>query len=380
MEKHTTVPADKPATKTVGEKKRFNQEQKLKILEAAKEVGTKEVAKLAGIHYTTVYDWERQLEARGREGFLAYRPPSPGRGIKRITEEKERSVLETWERYPGFGPSQIRGQLRRQGITISTRSVQKIMEANGYKGIRKERKGKDFERFEASRPLELCQMDILEFFIHKLKVYLIILLDDYSRFILGWRLLDETSIDSVIGVVQDAIDRYGKMEEVLTDRGFVFYSWHGINRFERYLETEGIHHTHARPHHPQTLGKVEAVNKQIQKELIKRERFRSASDAEAAISRWVKIYNYERAHQGLGGFLVPGDRFHGREDQVIKEISEKIDPERENCYAIPRSLINLVLAPEGGMTLYILGQPVEIFGGLARRSCGGKHEQGTESR
>ena len=373
MEKHTTVPADKPATKTVGEKKRFNQEQKLKILEAAKEVGTKEVAKLAGIHYTTVYDWERQLEARGREGFLAYRPPSPGRGIKRITEEKERSVLETWERYPGFGPSQIRGQLRRQGITISTRSVQKIMEANGYKGIRKERKGKDFERFEASRPLELCQMDILEFFIHKLKVYLIILLDDYSRFILGWRLLDETSIDSVIEVVEDAIDRYGKMEEVLTDRGFVFYSWHGINRFEKYLETEGIHHTHARPHHPQTLGKVEAVNKQIQKELIHRERFRSASDAEAAISRWVKIYNYERTHQGLGGFLVPGDRFHGREDQVIKDISEKVDPERENCYAIPRSLINLVLASEGKMTLYILGQPIEeIFGG--------RHEQGTESR
>ena len=351
---------------------RFNQEQKLKILETAKEIGVKKAAKLTGIHYTTVYDWKRQLGARGKDGFLAYRSPSPGRGIKRITEKQERGVLDIWERYPGFGPSQIRGQLRRQGITISTRSVQKIMEANGYHGVRKKRKEKEFERFESSRPLELCQMDILEFFIHKLKVYLILLLDDCSRFILDWRLLDKTSIDSVIGVVQDAIDRYGKMEELLTDRGFVFYSWHGINRFERYLETESIHHTHARPHHPQTLGKVEAVNKQIQKELIKRERFRSASDAESAISRWVKIYNYERTHQGLGGFLVPGDRFHGREDQVIKDISEKIDPERENCYAIPRSVINLVLTPEGKMTLYIMGQPVEIFGG--------KHEQGTESR
>jgi len=89
--------------------------------------------------------------ARGREGFLAYRSPSPGRGIKRIREEKERSVLETWERYPGFGPSQIRSQLRRQGITISTRSAQKIMEANGYRGIRKKHKEKDFERFEAGR-------------------------------------------------------------------------------------------------------------------------------------------------------------------------------------------------------------------------------------
>ncbi|MBW2076836.1 MAG: helix-turn-helix domain-containing protein [Deltaproteobacteria bacterium] len=111
-----------------------------------------------------MYDWKRQLEARGKEGFLAaYRSPSPGKGIKRITEGQERGVLATWERYPGFGPSHIRGQLRRQGITISTCSVQKIMEANGYRGIRKKHKEKDFHRFEASRPLQLCQMDILEF-------------------------------------------------------------------------------------------------------------------------------------------------------------------------------------------------------------------------
>ena len=42
----------------------------------------------------------------------------------------------------------------------------------------------------------------------------------------------ETSVDEVIGLVQGAMNRYGKMEEVLTDRGFVFYSWHGVNRFE----------------------------------------------------------------------------------------------------------------------------------------------------
>jgi len=34
-------------------------------------------------------------------------------------------------------------------------------------------------------------------------------------------------------LVQEAIDRYGKMGELLTDRGFVFYSWKGANRFEQ---------------------------------------------------------------------------------------------------------------------------------------------------
>jgi hypothetical protein len=65
-------------------------------------------------------------------------------------------------------------------------------------------------------------MDILEFFINKQKVYLLLLLDDFSLFMLGYRLLTETSVDEVIGLVRGAMDRYGKMEEVLTDRGFVF--------------------------------------------------------------------------------------------------------------------------------------------------------------
>lgn len=350
----------------MAKKDHFTQKQKLEILESAKRVGVKEAAELAGVHYTTVYQWQRKLEVVGEEAFLTYRRKSRGRGVKRITEKQEAAVVETWGRFPGFGPSQIHNQLRRQGVTVSTRTVQRIMEANGYCGKVKKRKAEESKRFEASRPLELVQMDILEFFIHKLKVYLIVLLDDFSRFILGFRLLRETSIDVVIGLVQEAIDRYGKMEEILTDRGFVFYSWRGANRFERYLEVEGIHNTHASAHHPQTLGKIEAANKQIQKELIRREEFRGVTEAEAAILKWVAIYNYRRTHQGLGGALVPADRFHGRVDEVLQSISEGLDPEAQSCYSsagIARSLINLVVEPKGGVTIYFLGQPIKFFGG-----------------
>ena len=241
--------------------KHFNQEQKLTIIKSAEKVGFKKAAEMAGIHYTTVYQWQKKLNALGEEGFLIYQPSIPGRGIKKISAEKEAAVLSTWKRYSGFGPGQVRNQLRRQRITVSIKTVRKIMEANGYEAPRKKTyKKEDGNRFEARRPLELVQMDILEFFVNKLKVYLLILLDDFSRFIVGYRLLTQTSIDEVIGLVQQAIDRYGKMEEMLTDRGFVFYSWQGANRFEKYLEVEGIDHTHASAHHPQTLGKIEALN------------------------------------------------------------------------------------------------------------------------
>jgi putative transposase len=223
--------------------KRFSQQQKLVILRSAAEMGVKEAAQVAEVHYTSVYEWKRQLEVLGEEGFLAYKSTIPGRGVKEITPKKEEAILTTWNRNRGFGPGQVRNQLRRQGLTVSIGTVRKVMEANGYKAPRKRGGEKEQgNRFEARRPLELVQMDILEFFINKLKVYLLVLLDDFSRFIVGHRLLTQTSIDEVIGFVQESIDRYGKMEEMLTDRGFVFYSWQGANRFERYLELEDIDH------------------------------------------------------------------------------------------------------------------------------------------
>jgi len=213
-------------------KKNYTQKQKIAILKSAKKTTVRDAAKVAGVHYTTVYDWRRQLETMGEKTFLEYQVSKPGRGIKQISPEKERAILKEWKANPGFGPGQIRNQLRRQRITISTKSVRKIMQTNGYKVKKKKAKCEEDQRFEASRPLELAQMDILEFYINKLKVYILLLLDDYSRFILGWNLLEKTSMDEVIKVVKYAMSRYGKMEEVLTDRGFVFYSWHG-ERFAR---------------------------------------------------------------------------------------------------------------------------------------------------
>jgi len=344
--------------------KRFNQEQKLAVLKSASKVGMKEGARVAEIHYTSVYQWQRQLEALGEEGFLAYKPSTPGRGIKRISAKKEEAVLSTWKRYAGFGPGQVRNQLRRQGMTVSTRTVRQIMEANGYKSPRKKdkEKGED-NRFEARRPLELVQMDILEFFINKLKVYLLILLDDFSRFILGFRLLSQTSIDEVISLVQEGMDHYGKMQEILTDRGFVFYSWQGANRFEKYLEMEGIDHTHASAHHPQTLGKIEALNGHLRRELLQQEHFSGVEEAGGAISRWIFRYNYERTHQGLGGVLVPADRFHGLTDLVLSQLGKRMECNGSTCYPfgnIERSIFNLAVDPEGGVVLYLLGRPVTL--------------------
>lgn len=344
-------------------KSQYSQEEKLKVVKMAEEVGPKEAARIAGIHYTTVYEWRSRVEALGEEAFVSTTPRHPGRGVKPISKAQEEAVLSCWRNNPGYGPGQVRNQLRRQGQTVSIRTVRKIMTANGYQPARRKGEDKACQRFEAARPLELAQMDILEFYINKLKVYLILLIDDFSRFVLGWRLLEQTSIDDVIELVRSAMDRYGKPEEILTDRGFVFYSWRGANRFERYLENERIDHTHASAHHPQTLGKVEALNKRIKTELIDRRHFATAQEAGACIQDWISHYNFDRPHQGLGGFLVPAERFKGQADRVLKQIAEGMAVSEQIGY-VERSLVNLVLSPDGKLVCYLLGRPVAVEAGV----------------
>ncbi len=108
-------------------KTNFTQQQKAAVFKSAKRTTVKNAAKVAGAYYTTVYNWRKQLEAMGEEAFLAYQVSKLCRGVKQISEEKEQAVLKEWKNNPGFGPGQIRNQLRLQMITISTTSIRKIM-------------------------------------------------------------------------------------------------------------------------------------------------------------------------------------------------------------------------------------------------------------
>jgi len=99
--------------------------------------------------------------------------------------------------------------------------------------------------------------------------------------------------------------------------------------------------------------------------------FNSVGEAQAAITRWVKFYNYQRTHQELGGCLVLADRFHGREKGVIRSIAEKLDPDGTNCYGIVgifHSLFNVMLEADGKIGIYLFGQVITHLGGKDERN------------
>jgi len=309
-----------------GRQRRYRPAEKAKFLRLADRIGVAKTVARTGVSPWSVYRWIRDREIARSAG-----DPDGLRGLGhvqkppriQVPEAMQKQVLAVWRNNRGFGPSQIHNQLRRVGVRCDTKTVRKIIEAHGYTPPQlKPPRPKEVRRFEASRPLELVQMDVLQFHVHAQRLYLILALDDHSRFIVGWGLLQRETMDDAIACLEEAIRRYGKPEAVLTDRGAVFHTWSGIGQFDRVLEAYGIDHLLSAPEHPKTLGKVEAVNKAIQKELIDRVEFRNYLDAKEQIGRWVDEFNHQRTHQGLGGVLVPADRFYGRADRVLERIEE----------------------------------------------------------
>ena len=359
-------------------KKRFKDQEKLMILseiEAGEDI--QEVADRYNLAIGTLKRWQEQREAakseedplglRGLEN-KSCRPRTFG---NKLSKTKEERILSCWRESPGLGPSQIHNQLKREGLNASTKAIRRVLIEAGYKKKKKLGMG-ELIRFEAERPNKLWQMDILDFWLGKSRLYTMLLLDDYSRFVVGWGLFNEATMSHAITVIRKAINRYGKPESILTDKGMQFYSWRTMSRFEKLLESLNIDHIMARAHHPQTLGKIEALNKRIQNELIQKNHFRSQNELSEAIEKWIYDYNMSRTHQGLrdpdlGSVLVPADRYFGRVDEVLAKVRARFGGKRVPPFDYTKKVEEMspveilkVLENKGNLEVWFLGRRYEL--------------------
>jgi len=335
--------------------RRYSPAQRAQILEDVQGLGVAGAAEKHGCSKWTIYDWRRkgQLGAqRASEGGGAVESSKDSR-----REDRHRLILELWRQQPGLGPSQIRNLLKRKGFKASVSTVRAIMEEHGYvqpKLRRKEHTG----RYEAIRPLQLVHLDFYHFHVHRAKQCLLLILDDYSRFVTGFGLLKSEHADGVIRTFEASVTRYGKPEAVMTDRGSAFHSFKGISRFERLLEELEISHFLARE--AAVNGKIEALHASVQKELVRQIEFLDLSDALRQVAGWVRFYNYKRPHHALGGCLVPADRFHGWQDETMRRLEAGQDAEVTDLLGVEGRALEVfkVVSVAGQPSVYLMGQKV----------------------
>jgi len=158
--------------------------------------------------------------------------------------------------------------------------------------------------------------------------YLVTVMDDYSRYILAWELKRDMTADSLIDVVQQAVDITGMSKVTIKDRTSLLSdngSGYVSRAFGDYLRLVGIKHILASPFHPQTNGKVERYQQTLKGE-INQIPYEMPSDLRQAIESFVEYYNHQRYHEALEN-VTPANVYHGRRDYILarrKEAKQRI--------------------------------------------------------
>lgn len=289
-------------------------------------LGATEFSTIVGFAPHTLYDWKKRFQQDGPAGLVDGKRGR--RAGSRMPEATQRAILLLKAQHPTWGCDRIHDVLMRaEGYGASPGAIQRVLEEAGYESqvVETEPHPQPVRRFERARPNQMWQSDLFNF---KLKrenrsVYLVVFLDDHSRFVTGYGLWASSSGALVREVLEAAIANFGAPEEVLTDNGPQYATWRGKSAFARLLERRGIKHIKATPRHPQTVGKAERFWSTLWQECLQEAVFTSVEDGRRRVGHFIDYYNFQRPHQGVDG-LVPADRFFAAAPEVLATLRARV--------------------------------------------------------
>ena len=266
-----------------------------------------------------------------RSTYYRWRKGSPNSGNRkrpwnRIIPEEDDKILATARDLPELSSRQLAVWITdNAGFAVSESTVYRILKREGL--VKRQETqlsaAKEYHT-KTKRPHQMWATDASYFRVFGWGYYyLVTVMDDYSRFILGWKLQKDMSANSLIEVVQEAVDVTGMTDvpvddrtKLLSDNGSGYVS----RSFRDYLGLVGIRHILAAPFHPQTNGKVERYQQSLKKE-VNQLPYELPSQLEQAIADFVDYYNYRRYHKALGN-VTPADVLYGRRDEILQRRKE----------------------------------------------------------
>jgi putative transposase len=273
-----------------------------------------------GVSRSTFYRWYEQYQRDGTEG-LQDQSSQPRQFWNRIPETVREQVVQIALAHPEWSPRELAWHITdTEGYYISESSVYRILKA--FDLITSPAfvlvKAADKFKHPTKRVNELWQTDFSQFKVVGWGYYyLSTVLDDFSRYIIAWKLTTGMSHTDVEDTLDLAIAATGVKQvtvkhrpRLLSDNGSAYIS----GELADYLALQGIQHTRGAPYHPQTQGKIERYHRSI-KNVICLEHHYFPWQLEQAIAAFVEYYNQQRYHEALGN-LTPADVFFGRTAQI----------------------------------------------------------------
>jgi transposase InsO family protein len=311
---------------------RHSQEEKMEIIRLVEgsPVSVTQTLTELGINRSTFYKWYERYVAEGYEGLAnRYRPPR--QFWNKIPPWERERVVKIALKHPEKSPRELAWYITdTQGYYISESTAYRILKAHDlvtspvYTVITAR------DKFpQPTRAVnELWQTDFTWFkVLHWGWYYLSTVLDDYSRYILAWRLCQGMASEDVQQTLDAAIRftgirrvRVRYRPRLLSDNGPCYVS----HALRDYLAEEGIGHTRGKPYHPMTQGKIERYHRSM-KNIILLDNYYSPAELEQHISIFVEYYNNSRYHESLDN-VTPADVYYGRNYEILirrDQIKEK---------------------------------------------------------
>lgn len=266
---------------------------------------------------SSIRQWHRTAE---REGMAALRPKSKRpHTIHYQVPDRVVGVICVLRRLFGWGGHRIAAELKEREISqVSGKTVYKIFERLGLSvkvyALKGRSDGIAYQRYEKERPNAQWHIDLKHARLSDgSKVYICVIVDDYSRYALAAVAGTSATTEWVARVARATMDHCGKPTEMVSDNGREFVSvWEdSLTKFGQLLAEHGVEHLTCAPYYPQGNGKAEAFIKILTREVLTKHTFDSLDELQAALDRYLEYYNNYRLHSALG-WKTPVSRYAGR--------------------------------------------------------------------
>lgn len=166
--------------------------------------------------------------------------------------------------------------------------------------------------------------------------YLSTVLDDFSRYIVAFKLCTTMTAADVAATLGLALQASG-LDCVPVDRRPRLLSDNGPSyvaaELADWLGEQGMSHTRGKPYHPMTQGKIERWHLSLKSRILL-ENYYLPGDLERAVAAFVEHYNHCRYHESLDN-LTPADVYFGRDQRILKarcEIKRRTIAERRRLH------------------------------------------------
>ncbi|WP_408609182.1 IS3 family transposase [Allopontixanthobacter confluentis] len=304
---------------------RYPASEKLEIIRIVERshLPAKQTLDRLGIARPTFYRWY-DLYQRFGEDSLEDRRPGPRRAWNRIPDKVQAQVLEMALERCELSPRELAVTFTdERRYFVSEASVYRLLKAHdlitspNFIVMKAASEFKD----KTTAPNQLWQTDFTY-----LKIigwgwyYLSTILDDYSRYIIAWKLCTTMRAEDVTDTLELALAASGcdqahvvHKPRLLSDNGPSYVA----GELADYLAEKDMRHVRGAPFHPQTQGKIERWHQTLKNRILL-ENYFLPGDLEAQVEAFVKHYNHQRYHESLKN-VTPADAYFGRAETIIKQ-------------------------------------------------------------